>query len=110
MKLPHADRAVVEVSKIRDYLLAAANPRARGKPAFFLSLGFGVEQGELLRRELLQIAQSDSAKEGQASIFGQKFEIRATLKGPSGKTAQVNTVWIIETGTSIPRFVTAYPS
>ena len=51
-----------------------------------------------------------SCEEGQSSPFGRKFEIRATIEGPSGKTARINTVWIIEDGTTSPRFVTAYPS
>ncbi len=95
---------------MRDYLLLAANPRSRGKPAFFHSLGFGLENAELLREALLEIAGSDAAEEGRSSPFGRKFEIRAILTGPSGRTAQINTVWIIETGTTAPRFVTAYPS
>lgn len=110
MRMPNADRAVVEEAKVSDYLLSAANPRARGKPAFFHALGFGFENRKLLRQELLHIAQSDDAEEGQSSPFGRKFEIRATLQGPLGKTAHINTVWIIETSSSIPRFVTAYPS
>lgn len=82
VRLPHAEDAIVEESKVRDYLLAAANPRARGKPAFFHSLGFGFENCDLLRQALLRIAQSDTAEEGQSSPFGRKFEIRATIEGP----------------------------
>lgn len=110
MKLPNAESAVVEEAKVRDDLLSAANPRSRGKPAFFHSLGFGFENYELLRDALLRISQSDDASQGEPSPFGQKFEIRATLTGPSGKAARINTVWIIESGSSTPRFVTAYPS
>src|SRR5690606_5435061 len=87
VRLPYAESAVVEEAKVRDYLLSAANPRARGKPAFFHLLGFGFENHDLLRKELLRIAQSDAAEEGQPSLFGRKFEIRAILRGPSGKTA-----------------------
>lgn len=101
---------MVEEAKIRDYLLSAANPRSRGKPAFFHALGFDLESSDILKRELLRIAQSDTAEEGQVSRFGRKFEIRATLTGPSGRTARIKTVWIIEKGTMIPRFVTAHPS
>lgn len=110
MRLPNADRAIVDEAKVRDYLLSAANPRSRGKPAFFHALGFGFENCELLRQELLRVAQSDAAVEGQPSAFGRKFEIRATLIGPSAKTARINTVWIIEIGSTVPRFVTAHPS
>ena len=110
MKLPNAEAAVVDDAKVRDYLLSAANPRSRGKPAFFHALGFGFENHEELRYALLSIAQSGDASEGQPRPFGRKFEIRAKLTGPSGKTAQINTVWIIENGSFTPRFVTAHPS
>lgn len=110
VRLPNAESAIVDEAKVRDYLLLAANPRSRGKPAFFHSLGYGLDNAELLRQALLKIAESDTAEEGKPSPFGRKFEIRATLSGPSGRTARINTVWIIETGTTAPRFVTAYPS
>ncbi len=44
-----------------------------------------------------------------ASVFGQKHEIRGIVQGPSGETALVVTVWIILTGETRPRFVTAHP-
>lgn len=110
VRLPNAESAIVDEAKVRDYLLLAANPRSRGKPAFFHSLGYDLDNAEFLRQALLKIAESETAEEGHPSPFGRKFEIRATLAGPSGKTARINTVWIIETGTTAPRFVTAYPS
>lgn len=110
MNLPNAEAAIVDDAKVRDYLLSAANPRSRGKPAFFHALGFGFESYELLRDALARIARSEVAVEGQSSPFGRKFEIRAMLTGPSGKSAQINTVWIIENGSTTPRFVTAHPS
>lgn len=110
MKLPDWENAVVAEDKVRGYLLAVANPRSRGKPAFFLAFGFGLEAWELLRDRLLEIAAAGEALEGPASPFGRKFEIRATLKGPSGRTAQVTTIWIVESGENVPRFVTAYPT
>ena len=41
--------------------------------------------------------------------FGQKYEVRGTLRGPSGRRAEVVTVWIVLSGESSPRFVTAVP-
>lgn len=32
-----------------------------------------------------------------------------TLVGPSGRSADVLSVWIVRTGEELPRFVTAYP-
>lgn len=96
--------------KVCGYLLAVANPRSRGKPAFFGLLGFRPENWEVLRDWLLEVAATGEASESRSSPFGRKFEIHANLPGPSGKAAQVCTIWIIESGENVPRFVTAYPT
>jgi hypothetical protein len=95
---------------VRGYLLAAANPRSRGKPAFFQALGFGPQNWEMLRDFLLGVAAAGEAVEVPRTPFGRKFEIHATLTGPSGRAASVCTIWIIESGELSPRFVTAYPT
>ena len=41
--------------------------------------------------------------------YGQKYLVRGILKGPSGRAAEVVTVWIIQSGEGVPRFVTAFP-
>ena len=109
MNLPHAEHAIVPVEKVRDYLLSTTNPRTRGKAAFFQALGFRSEEWELLRSALLDIASRGLAGPGQHSEFGTKYEIRDKITGPSGRHAVVNTVWIVNVGEDLPRFVTAYP-
>jgi hypothetical protein len=39
---------------------------------------------------------------------GQKYAIRAILKGTAGE-AMVVSVWFLPHGSDVPRFVTAYP-
>jgi hypothetical protein len=109
VKLPNAERAIVAAEKVRGYLLSPVNPRARGKAAFFRGLGFDESNWGQLRAALLEIARSGVADRGQVSEFGSKYEIRASLSGPAGRQATIKTVWIIDAGDDIPRFVTAYP-
>ena len=66
MKLPRAEDALIPIEKVRDYLLSAANPRTRGKAAFFQGLGFDPAAWELLRDALLLIAQAEEVSPGQA--------------------------------------------
>jgi hypothetical protein len=108
--LPNADRAVIEDAKVRDYLLAPAHPVGRFKSVFFRALGFSPDQWEVLRDALLDIGRGGDAAPGQPSPFGQKFEIRATLHGPSGRQAAILTVWMISNGQDFPHFVTAFPA
>jgi hypothetical protein len=108
--LPNATRAVVSDAKVREYLLSSLHPIGRFKAAFFRSLGFSEDDWEQLRDALLAIASMDEAFPGQPSTFGQKFEIRAKLVGPSGREAEIVTVWMVTNGQDFPHFVTAHPA
>ena len=55
MKLPNAEKAVVEREKIEDYLLNAAHPDNGGKAAFFEGLGFRREKWEMLAKALQRL-------------------------------------------------------
>jgi hypothetical protein len=109
VRLPNADLAIVEDAKVRDYLLSGSHPVGRFKSVFFVALGFSGDQWQLLRDALLQLALTSDASSGQPSPFGLKFEIRAILRGPSGRQADVVTVWMVSNGLNFPHFVTAYP-
>jgi hypothetical protein len=109
MKLPAADRAVIEAAKIRDYLLSTSHPVGRFKTQFFTGLGYTRANWRRLEADLRDLAVTGDAQLGQPSPYGQKYEIRGTLKGPSGKSAEVLTVWIILFGGDVPQFVTAFP-
>jgi hypothetical protein len=107
--LPNADRAIVADAKVRDYLLSSSHPIGRFKAAFFTALGFSQEQWEVLRDALLAIVRTQEAVPGQPSAFGQKYEIRATLTGPSGRSADVVTIWMVPADLDFAQFVTAFP-
>lgn len=109
MKLPGAERAIVSPDKVREYLLSPANPRAKGKAAFFQALGFSLDEWGVLQSALLDMAQNGLATPGQVSEFGTKYEIHGTIVGPIGRQAVIRTVWIVDAGEDYPRLVTAYP-
>jgi hypothetical protein len=109
MKLPAAERAIIAQAKIRDYLLSTAHPVGRFKVPFFVSLGYTSANWRRLEEDLLALAVSGEAELGKDSAYGQKYEIRGTLNGPSGRSAGVLTVWIILSGGDVPQFITAFP-
>jgi uncharacterized protein DUF6883 len=109
VRLPNVDHAVVEDAKVRDYLLSPTHPVGRFKSVFFVALGFHVDQWELLRDALIALARTADATPGQPSPFGLKFEIRAILNGPSGRQADLVTVWMVSNGQDFPHFITAHP-
>jgi hypothetical protein len=109
MSLPNAHRAVIDPTKVRNYLLSEVHPVGRFKAAFFVVLGYSANQWELLRDDLLALARAGAATAGKPSLFGQTFEVDGILTGPSGRSADVRTVWIIRGAEGSPRFVTAFP-
>ena len=108
-RLPNAEHAIVPQAKICDYLLSSSHPIGRFKAAFFGAFGYTIEDWQRLRTDLLQIARSGIAVPGPVSPYGQKYEVRATLVGPSGWRTDLVTVWIILDGETYPQFVTAFP-
>jgi hypothetical protein len=109
MRLPNAERAFIDPAKVRDYLLSSVHSVGRFKATFFLSMGYTNDQWQKLRDDLLALAVSGDALPGRESGFGRKFEVSGMLTGPSGRSAEIRTVWIVADEEAAPRFVTAYP-
>jgi hypothetical protein len=109
MKIPNASRAIIEATKLRDYLLSPSHPVGRFKAPFFAALGYSQEQWPQLEADLRALLVLQDAQPAAASAYGQKYEIRAILTGPSGRSAEVVSIWIILASEDSPRLVTAYP-
>ncbi len=109
MKLPAADRARIDPSKVRDYLLSPSHPVGRFKAAFFVSIGFKQAEWQALVAELARLAADGEAVQTEATAFGQKYEVRGMITAPSGRSAMVLSAWIVRGGETFARFVTAHP-
>ena len=110
MRLPRADGAICDEAKVRDYLLSREHPIGRAKARFFESLGYTRREWDLLQADLIALAMAGDAVLGEPSLFGQPYMVRGILRGPTGRSAPVATVWMIRSEEVVPRFVTAYPS
>ena len=108
MSVPNARSAVIEGSKLREYLLSAEHPVGRYKARFFRSLGYTLDHAEQLAADLRGVLENEV--EATVEIeFGTKYVVRGRLVPPNGSTTMIVTVWIILTGEDIPKLVTAYP-
>lgn len=110
MRLPNPDMAIVDEAKVREYLLSTTHPVGRFKAVFFLRLGFTQDDWTELRQALIRDHAHSEAQNAGSSAWGQKFRIDAGLAGPQGTIVQATSIWIVRTGESVARFVTAYPS
>jgi hypothetical protein len=101
--------ATVPSRKQTDHLLSATHPDASAKYACFLRFGFDAAAPEVLRQALLQRAIENPVVRSDETAFGTRLVVEGPLPSPDGRNPQVRSVWFVETGTSIPRLVTAHP-
>jgi hypothetical protein len=108
--LPNSNGAIIDGAKFAKYSMAPNNKGNGGKAIAFRKIGYDIdtEAGrqagasdvvDQLRSQL----ETTPATKGKSTGFGQRFEVRVQIKGPSGEGTLV-TVWQIEGGA--PRLIT----
>ncbi len=108
MKVPNADRAVVDIRKLRDYSLSPTHRTGKHKARVFLAaLGMTANDAESLRRALLQAVRENEADLGLQDDFGQRYQVDFLLEW-RGRQAMIRSAWIIEFGTSYLRLTSCY--
>jgi hypothetical protein len=107
--LPNADRAFIDDRKIVDYLLAQTHGKGGAKACFLIDFDFSRAAPALLVDALLLHARSNKVLRLQTSPHGLKYVIEGPLPAPDGRAPVVRTVWIVDAGEDVPRFVTAFP-
>jgi len=108
MKLPNADRAVVDLEKLENYCLSATHPRGKHKARVFASaLKITDADSELLRIALLKAVQSEEARPAESDAYGRRYLIDFSMEH-GGNTAMIRSSWIIRSREDFPRFVTCY--
>jgi hypothetical protein len=108
MKLPNGHEAIIDEENILNYLLDPLHRYGRHHAELFRRL-LGIDRGSRRRLyEALEVAAGDGeAIAGRASEFGAKYEIKFSMTGPS-KDHIIQSIWMIRSGESRPRLVTAY--
>jgi hypothetical protein len=108
LELPNLDQAVVDPRKLTDYLLARSHPVGRSKASFFEKMGFSAEAPDVLSNALREHAKQPDGITVEETDFGTKYVVVGLLRGPAA-SGRVRSVWIVDRGADVPRFVTAYP-
>jgi hypothetical protein len=108
MKLPNADRAVVDMAKLRDYCLNMSHRRGQHKARVFAAaLGLTAEDAEFLRDALLSAAQSYDAVPTEEIEYGQLYVLDFPISRPV-RQAMVRSGWIVRKGEDFPRLTSCY--
>lgn len=109
MRVPNAERAFIDVSKLRDYALNPTH-RVGGHKArlFALLLGMNNNDTQELQQILLNVIQTQEATLGELNEYGQRYVIDFMLTWQS-RQVTVRSAWIIRPDEDFPRLVTCYP-
>lgn len=105
MRLPKD--ALISDEKLTKYILA---PKKRNdKSKWLAKAGYAPETWSILKDDLRRQVLPKSASLVETTDYGKMYEIRARLKGPSGHTLSVCTIWMVEKATQTAKFITMYP-
>ena len=108
MNLPYAEKAIVNIRKVRDYCLSATHPRGKHKARVFQSvLGMTVEDSDEFADSLRQAALNFDAIQGVSDQFGDRYIVDFPLER-NDKRATIRSSWIVLNGEQAPRFVTCF--
>lgn len=102
MKVPNADRAVVDIRKPTDYCLSHMHPRGRHKARVFLS-ALGTATGDVgeFRDALLRKVRCEGCTIGAIHEYGTRYIVDFTCAGGDREPAGTST-WIIKAGKDTP--------
>jgi len=108
MKVPNAERAIVEIEKLRDYCLSESHPRGKHKARVFASaLGITADDAAELRSAMLVAVRVTESISGENNEFGQRYIVDFSMSH-GGNEAVVRTTWIIRRGEDTPRLTSCY--
>jgi hypothetical protein len=105
--LPNYEKAVIPRGKLEGYALDLSHKDGRHKARLFKSiLGFEKADWQALEKIILDELPYHEAALSRVDKWGEFYSVSLPVAGPNGKTAVVQTIWKIETGTDFPGFVT----
>ena len=108
MIIANAERAVVDIRKLRDYCLNPLHDDGKHKARLFAAVGITANDAEILRDVLLQVVKTHEAQLGRRDVYGQRYIVDFSLTWDE-KQIMIRSGWIIEHGTDTPRLTTCYP-
>jgi hypothetical protein len=108
VKLPNAERAVADVSKLRDYSLNAEHPKGKHKARVFrAALGLAASDAEALRRMIIEAVLVNEATEQAPNSYGRRFVVDFRAPSTRGPVI-VRSTWLIRNDEEFPRLTNCF--
>lgn len=106
MRLPNADRAVIDMRKLTDYVLNTEHADGGHKARLLaVALEITIEQAAYLRDLLLDAAQMYEAIYHSEDQYGTRYRVDFPVETPHGQE-MLRSGWIIRVGEDFPRLTT----
>jgi hypothetical protein len=109
MKIPNSDRAIIESSKITDYLLNTEHQRGGAKAKLLIQFGYTLDKWEKLEEDIRRFHLEQDVDLITETLYGIRYQISANLITPIERPLFVKTVWQIDINTDFPRLITLVP-
>ena len=108
MLLPNANRAIISLEKITDYVLNFDHFEGKNKARMFASLLELTKENadDLIKLIKEAILKAEAIKQSE-SEYGTKYIVDFNLSFKD-KTALIRTAWIVDANDDIPRLITCY--
>ena len=108
MKVPNAERATVDIAKLRDYSLSLTHKEGKHKARVFAAaLEITEDDAGWLRSVLLEAVRRYDCASGRKTPFGQRYVVDFPL-ARGDRQARVRSVWNVRPGENVARLVTCY--
>lgn len=102
-------RLEIPLAKAEYLLNYTTEPGEGGDKRKFWREIMGFHSAELLQATLQAEVSLEMLQLKSQNAFGELYQARVTITGPSGKSFRIRTNWIVRFGEDIARFVTAFP-
>lgn len=109
MKIPNAGQAIINSEKIVLYLLNIEHNRGGNKASLLISFGYSLDDWSRLADDLRLYHLTAEVASTRETPYGTRYEIRAPLKMPDGRSLTVRSIWQVDIGTETPRLITLFP-
>ncbi|HEX8398197.1 MAG TPA: hypothetical protein VF644_12275 [Pyrinomonadaceae bacterium] len=109
MRVPNAEKAVVDIRKLRDYCLNPNHEVGKHKARIFAA-AFGLTSADAseLQTALHEAIKNIDAEIGRLDEYGQRYTIDFNFEW-KGKHGIIRSGWIIKTDSEAPTLVTCLP-
>ncbi len=110
LKIPNSDIAVIESSKLSEYLLNIEHQRGGTKAKLLLQFGYSPDNWQQLEADIRKFHLTEDVNLIKETAYGTRYEVSANLLTPINRLLLVKTIWQIDIGTNFPRLITLVPN